>query len=129
MALLEPGSDTAALRSALQVLPADGCLVACFCAAWCDTCAQYRPKFAALAEQYPERVFVWIDIEDHPELLGDEDVENFPTLLVQFGSRVLFYGTMLPHIGHLERLLESLTPQSPAVQTQLPDLPTALLSV
>jgi thioredoxin 1 len=127
MALLEPGSDTAALRGALQALPEDRWLVACFCAAWCDTCAQYRPKLSALAEQYPERVFAWVDIEDHPELLGDEDVENFPTLLVQLGSRVLFYGTMLPHIGHLERLLDSLTPDSPTVQTQLPDLP-ALLS-
>lgn len=127
MALLEPGSDTAALRGALQALPEDRWLVACFCAAWCDTCAQYRPKLAALAERYPERVFAWVDIEDHPELLGDEDVENFPTLLVQLGSRVLFYGTMLPHIGHLERLLDSLTPDSPTVQTQLPDLP-ALLS-
>lgn len=126
MALLEPGADTPTLRSLLRTTADEKWLVACFCAAWCDTCAQYRPKLAALAEQYPDRVFAWIDIEDHPELLGDEDVENFPTLLVQSGSRVLFYGTMLPHIGHLERLLESLSSDSPAVVTQLPDLPAML---
>ena len=45
----------------------------------------------------PERVFAWIDIEEHAELLGDEEVENFYTLLVQLGDRVLFYGPMLPH--------------------------------
>jgi hypothetical protein len=74
----------------------------------------------------PRHVFAWIDIEDHAELLGDEDVENFPTLLVQIGSKVVFYGPMLPHIGHLERLLESLNENSPAVATALPDLPRML---
>ncbi len=33
---------------------------------------------------------------------------------------------MLPHIGHLERLLESLNENSPAVATALPDLPRML---
>lgn len=122
MPLFFPGPDTPALRLALQTHSDQTWLVACFCAAWCDTCAQYRPKLAALAERQPERVFAWIDIEDHPELLGNEDVENFPTLLVQRGSQVMFYGPMLPHIGHLERLLESLRPDSPAIDTQLPDL-------
>lgn len=126
MSLLVPGSDTLALRAALAARGTDTWLVACFCAAWCDTCSQYRPRLEALAATQPQRVFVWADIEDHPELLGDEDVENFPTLLVQIGSRVVFYGPMLPHIGHLERLLDSLGPDSQAVSTQLPDLPALL---
>ena len=33
---------------------------------------------------------------------------------------------MLPHIGHLERLLESLDAQSAAVTAALPDLPRLL---
>jgi hypothetical protein len=82
----------------------------------------------ALAEAMPQHVFAWIDIEDHAELLGEEDVENFPTLLVQIGPRVVFYGPMLPHIGHLERLLESLDEHSAAVSTALPDLPRLLAS-
>ena len=68
----------------------------------------------------PERVFAWIDIEEHAELLGDEEVENFPTLLVQLGDRVLFYGPMLPHIGHLERLLASLTQAAPPSRPACP---------
>src|SRR5690606_31421241 len=110
MPLLVPGPDSSVLRAALRAGADDPWLVACFCAAWCDTCAQYRPKLAALADSQPGRIYAWIDIEDHPDLLGDEDVENFPTLLVQYGTRVLFYGPMLPHIGHLERLLASLQP-------------------
>lgn len=126
MPLLVPGPDTPALRAALLSGSNDTWLVACFCAAWCDTCGQYRPKLAALANSQPHRVYAWIDIEDHPELLGDEDVENFPTLLVQIGTRVVFYGPMLPHIGHLERLLDSLAPDSAPVATHLPDLPALL---
>ena len=125
MPLLVPDTDRAALRARLSSSPG-AWLVACFCAAWCDTCEQYKPKLQALAEAMPQHVFAWIDIEDHAELLGDEDVENFPTLLVQIGPRVVFYGPMLPHIGHLERLLESLDEHSAAVSTALPDLPRLL---
>ncbi|MBO9332155.1 thiol reductase thioredoxin [Achromobacter sp. HZ01] len=125
MSLLVPDTDQAALRARLASSP-DTWLVACFCAAWCDTCEQYKPKLQALAQAMPQHVFAWIDIEDHAELLGEEDVENFPTLLVQIGPRVVFYGPMLPHIGHLERLLESLDENSATVQTALPDLPRLL---
>ncbi|KOF53275.1 MULTISPECIES: thioredoxin family protein [unclassified Achromobacter] len=120
MPLLVPGADLGALRDRLG--SPDTWLIACFCAAWCDTCGQYRPRLQALSDTLPQHVFAWIDIEDHEELLGEEDVENFPTLLVQAGPRTVFYGPMLPHIGHLERLLDSLGPDSPAVATALPDL-------
>jgi thiol-disulfide isomerase/thioredoxin len=120
MPALEPGNDSAALRDLLQHPDID--LVACFCAAWCDTCREYRPKIDTLAAQTPGAAFAWIDIEDHPELLGDEEVENFPTLLIQRSGRTVFYGPMLPHIGHLERLLASLAADSPAVPTRLPDV-------
>jgi len=124
MPLLVPGIDDDALRAALAT-PGTW-LVACYCAAWCDTCTQYRPKLEALSEALPGYACAWIDIEDHPDLLGDEDVENFPTLLVQRDGRVLFYGPMLPHIGHLERLLQNLDADSPAVSTGLPDVASLL---
>lgn len=124
MTLFVPGTDDATLRQALA--RPDTWLVACFCAAWCNTCTEYRPKLQALADARPQHVYAWIDIEDEPDLLGDEDVENFPTLLIQAGGRVLFYGPMLPHIGHLERMLDSLTADSPAVSTALPDVAALL---
>jgi thiol-disulfide isomerase/thioredoxin len=124
MPLFVPGTDDTALRQALA--QPDAWLVACFCAAWCNTCTEYRPKLQALAEARPQHVYAWIDIEDEPDLLGDEDVENFPTLLIQAGGRVLFYGPMLPHIGHLERMLDNLTADSPAVSTELPNVAALL---
>jgi thioredoxin 1 len=83
-------------------------LVACLCAAWCDTCAAYRPGFLAMAERFPRAEFRWLDIEDDAEAVGDIEVENFPTLLVRRGGETLFQGVLLPHHSHLERLLREL---------------------
>lgn len=112
-----------------DIFPSAACsgyLVACFCAAWCDTCQEYQSRFAALSDTLPEHTFYWIDIEGHPELLGDEDIENFPTLLVQLHGKTVFFGPMLPHIAHLERLLASVDQHSPSVPTTLPDLQSLL---
>jgi thioredoxin 1 len=50
---------------------------------------------------------VWVDIEDHDEVLGDLDVQSFPTLLLAGGTDVLFFGTVPPQAQTLERLVQS----------------------
>ena len=80
-------------------------VVACLCAAWCGTCGSYRATFESLAAKHSDKYFVWIDIEDHADLLGDLDVENFPTLLIQRDDMVTFFGTMLPDGGIADRLI------------------------
>ena len=82
-------------------------VTACLCAAWCDTCNSYRDKFAELASMHPERRFVWIDIEDQADLVGDFDIENFPTLLIQHKGVVSFFGTTLPDLKLADRLLRA----------------------
>lgn len=88
-------------------LSSDKWVIACLCAAWCDVCKQYRAGFEALAEQFPAHQFVWIDIEDQSDFIGDLDVENFPTVLLQRGDVVAFYGTMMPEPRQVARLLEA----------------------
>lgn len=110
MPVFNSHTDRVALIQRLDTRP--GLLIACYCAAWCDTCTQYRQPFEALAERLTDCTFIWIDIEESPELLGDEDVENFPTILLQDDRGTLFFGTQLPHIQHLERLIQSV--QDPA---------------
>lgn len=92
----------------------EGFVALCLCAEWCGTCREYREAFESLAASLPEVRFRWLDIEDEAEQMGDLDVENFPTLLVARDDVVLFFGTMLPHIGHLERLLETFRAQTAA---------------
>lgn len=85
--------------------------VSCLCAAWCDTCTEYRAGFLALAERFPHAKFRWIDIEDEADEVGDLEVENFPTIRVTRDDAVLFHGALLPMHAHLERLLEELIPK------------------
>jgi len=96
-------------------LPADAAtanqrewLVACLCADWCGTCREYQPGFAAMAGRFPEAGFFWVDIESQADWADDIDVENFPTLFVMQGDAIRFFGTMLPHLSHLERTLQTL---------------------
>jgi thioredoxin 1 len=80
-------------------------VIACLCAAWCDTCRAYRDSFEQLGELHPDKRFVWIDIEDQADFIGDIDVENFPTLLIQRGDTVAFFGTVLPDMKLANRLI------------------------
>jgi thioredoxin 1 len=92
-------------RQALaQALANDEWVVACLCAAWCGSCREYETAFAQLAERHPQHRFVWIDIEDQADVVGDFDVDNFPTLLIQHGATVAFFGTMEPEIRLAERI-------------------------
>lgn len=86
-------------------------LVACLCAAWCDTCQAYRSGFDQLRLQHLNKCFAWIDIEDHANLVEDLDIENFPTLLIQYEEKILFLGTMLPDANLVNRLLQALEQQ------------------
>lgn len=82
--------------------------VACLCAQWCGVCGEYAAVFEQAAAAFGARcVFVWIDIEDEAELVGDVDVENFPTLLIARGDRALFFGTITPHPQTIARLVQS----------------------
>lgn len=85
------------------------------CAQWCGVCRDWRAAFDAVAALQPQDRFLWIDIEDEADLVGDIDVETFPTLLVGTGDRVLFFGTILPSPELLTRLLASLDGSGKAV--------------
>ncbi|MES2299054.1 MAG: thioredoxin family protein [Pseudomonadota bacterium] len=105
-------SDTRATVAA--ALAGEDWVVACLCAGWCTTCGAYRASFDALAQRHADKLFVWIDIEDQAEVVGELDVENFPTLLVQRRDTVAFFGTVLPDAGVAEHLLHAMSTQSGA---------------
>lgn len=65
-----------------------------------------------MAARFPDAAFVWVDVEDDPEVVDELDVENFPSLVIQRGNHVLFWGPMLPQHALLERLIETFREQS-----------------
>ena len=79
--------------------------VACFCAQWCGACRNWSGPFEALSRKYPDVNFIWIDIEDHADLLDALEIENFPCLLIQYGDTVNFFGAIHPDAKVAERLL------------------------
>ena len=94
------------------------------CARWCDVCREWRAAFDSVAASHPGHRFVWVDVEDEDALVGDLDIETFPTVLVGTSKRVLFFGTLLPSRELLTRLLSSLdgsgkTPATPESQALL----------
>lgn len=97
--------DSTNRRQIADLLSEGKWVVACLCAAWCDVCRQYRAGFETLAAQHPDKHFIWIDIEDEAEVVGDFDVENFPTLLIQSADIVAFFGTVMPDAKQANRLL------------------------
>ena len=128
MTVYFPERDVAAIGAALSARP-QGRLVACLCAQWCGTCRDYLQAFSALAARHPEDCYVWIDIETHADRLDDIDIENFPTLLVQpvAGGPTQFYGTLLPHIEVLERMLAR-GMAMPGAQADVPEVLEWLLA-
>ena len=85
---------------------ADGWIVACLCAEWCGSCREYHAAFEAARAAHPGARFAWVDIEDHPEVLGSVDVENFPSLLIARGDEIAFFGTVTPHAATLNALVD-----------------------
>jgi thioredoxin 1 len=83
-------------------------VVVSFCAAWCDTCSEFRRGYERLAQARPQITFVWLDIEDDAAIAGDIDVENFPTLAVYRGREPMHVGVSLPHELTILRLIDAL---------------------
>lgn len=71
--------------------------IACLCAAWCSACTAWRPLFDDLAAAGAAgESWRWIDIEDEEDLVGELEIENFPTLLIARGPSPLFFGPVVP---------------------------------
>ena len=49
----------------------------------------------------------WVDIEDEADLVGDLDVETFPTLVIADDTQVRFAGPVTPQRDTLQRLLRA----------------------
>ncbi len=80
--------------------------VACLCADWCGACREYQPLFDSLARKFPNVRFLWVDVEDEADLIDPIEVADFPTILIAKGQNSLFFGTVLPHIETIERLIQ-----------------------
>ena len=112
--------------------PDSAAWVICLCADWCGLCRDYRAIFEQMAERYPAFRFAWLDIEDQADLVGDLDVETFPTVMMADAQGARFFGPLQPQAQTLSRLLDSLensslqvAPLEPAARQLMQALQTA----
>ena len=113
--------------------------VACLCAAWCRLCDGYRSVLERVETELRAAGATlrwhWIDIEDDADLVGELDVETFPTIVVCDARRVRFAGPVTPQPETLSRLLRSLlldaAPDAawPAVPPEVEDFARRLRSL
>lgn len=94
-------------------LTADVTHVACLCAAWCRLCDDYHRVWRSVVEAWPAQgashavYWHWIDIEDEAQLMGDIDVETFPTVIIVKGEQVRFAGPLTPQPETIARVLRA----------------------
>jgi len=83
--------------------------IACLCAAWCRLCDDYqvvlREQVLASQAWGLDVQWHWIDIEDQADLLGEFEVDTFPTLLIVDAQHVRFAGAITPQPHTLRQLL------------------------
>ena len=108
-------------------------LVVCLCAAWCGTCRDYRALFDGVVAPRGDAASRWVDIEDESDLVGDLNIETFPTLLVidapsqpAGAPQVRFFGPLTPHAATLSRLLDSMDDARPAISADVQELSARL---
>jgi len=102
-------------RQLTSILSNGGSVIVCLCAGWCSSCQTYFSNFSKLSQRYQELVFAWVDIEDQAELIGEIDVINFPTLLIQHGNTVVFFGQVAMDFHLSERVILSKMIKSRAI--------------
>ncbi|WP_239467034.1 thioredoxin family protein [Rhodoferax koreense] len=93
-------------------------LVACLCADWCGACREYKSRFEQAQAAFSSARFLWVDIEDQADWVDPIEVENFPSILVTVDGEPRFFGTVLPHLETLERLIKAQidAPTAPALR-------------
>jgi hypothetical protein len=58
-----------------------------------------------MAQQETTHRFLWLDIEEHEQLLDDIEIREFPTIVIaNEQGQVCFSGPMVPHLETLQRL-------------------------
>ncbi len=101
--LYYPEKDQQAIVAALNHgLP----LIVCMCAAWCNNCEEWRAVFEEAARENSHTgCFVWLDIDEHFDMVTEVDLETLPVLLIHHREGVAFLGTFRPDKSTLLALI------------------------
>ncbi|WP_259695779.1 thioredoxin family protein [Proteus mirabilis] len=78
-----------------------------FCASWCNNCESWKDTFTLLSEKFIDDCFIWIDIDEYPELVSEIDLDIIPVLLIQKKEDIHFLGPIRPGLETIVSILNS----------------------
>lgn len=81
--------------------------VVSFCASWCNNCKSWKDTFTLLSEKFIDDCFIWIDIDEYPELVSEIDLDIIPVLLIQKKDDIHFLGPIRPGLNTIIDILNS----------------------
>jgi thioredoxin-like negative regulator of GroEL len=120
-ALLDPWDDASLLAQRLQQSNTR-LLILLGAEQWCAKCRELRPQFDDLvAQAKPEEVWLWLDLEDHADFIGDYLPDSLPMLIAYQGDVLLHcqvvadaQQALAAQIQHIRALLpRTTTPVTP----------------
>ena len=118
--LLDPWDDASALADRLSQ-PQAKLFVVIGAEAWCAKCRELRPHFDTMVERAAsEDVWLWLDLEDHADFIGDYVPDNLPTLVTYRGSQFL-------GCHHIQALPNAIASGAPSVGASDPGIRSRLL--
>ncbi|HIE6172276.1 TPA: thioredoxin family protein [Proteus mirabilis] len=82
-------------------------LVISFCASWCNNCESWKDTFTLLSEKFIDDCFIWIDIDEYPELVSEIGLDIIPVLLIQKKEDIHFLGPIRPGLETIVSILNS----------------------
>lgn len=92
---IDPWQDAARLAARLQHA-GSVCRIVLGALQWCETCRRLYPQLRTLAQQQTDACWLWLDLEDHQEFVGDYLPPDLPWLL-QYVDCQLQYSGPLQH--------------------------------
>lgn len=127
-AILDPWTDAAIIAARLSN-EGTRLVIVIGAEAWCATCREYRLNFDSIAREKndPQHVWLWLDLEDHAEFIGDFVPDNLPFMMSYVG-KVLTHA-LVPQVASGPTLTELLAQSEPIEFEDRPDIRKRLLRV
>ena len=86
---LDPWNDASVLADRLRQKDA-ALFVIVGAEQWCEKCRDLRPHFDAyMAQADSQEIWLWLDLEDHTEFMGDYMPDSLPMLIAYKGSKLV----------------------------------------
>jgi len=126
---LDPWDDASELATRLQ--QDNSCLYVVIAAeAWCARCRDLRPEFEEVAAlRHADEIWLWLDLEEHAEFVGDFLPDTLPVLLAYHGSHFCAVEAIDGAASSLRGYLDAIkTPLSAGASVRDPGIRTRLIT-